>query len=1361
MDSSGESVGSNEEGEERGMRWQEKRRRATKARARGKPAFGAARKVQSRMKRTDGLSRLSRAISIDVDQGNNKELAVFRCAKRADLEGLQVAVACSPFHVNCTDELGRSALHLVCQHACAAPFVQVLLDSDADPNMQDYRGWTALHIAAKRGNWAVCRALLQKENELREKDSFRRLMGAEREGSDMGGGRYSSVGSSPRRRSPEDTAERQGEDTRKNKERRGIDVNVSNVKGATPLFFAVRHRPNAVASSAETEREYLELLRCFRRIGADFLATTSEGSTLLHFAAISNNTVALSFLLREIEMEVDITDHRNHTPLIAAVSGRALEAIDLLLTFGASVSHVTERGRTAYDLARVAGLVTGRMREAKEFAGMKRTPPWLEKAASGPRASKRSSAVAVLDRFLAESFDALVEVADGFSQAASKNFTVPLRKHVTKEMASRISSLLMRMVISQYGEGATAEDICWGHVFHKRLLQDSTVWSTERILQLTSLFQAYAERQGTKGIPEDPFCMGFLQYLLTHQQDPDNSLLGLQPDPTLVARSGVDLIALYDALEIVADELFGDDDDPEEEFEGDYTGGFPSLQTLPNFGNVVARLEYATDTEEIVRVSKALGCIVRHTGLMQKLWAERENRLKVGDLLITLTKTGNRLTYAYMRFSGRRFGKYNLQVYTIPEELMTFNAHITMVLPLSKSLRVMLGELQSMVKMVDDPVDRFCRKMLALMRSKHTQVLEEKGLDMALLHSAGAMSFKLTDSAGLPRLKQQLEHLMDNFQEEFQPFFTHMREYSDSMHTVYKTRMEYLDSSYFPARSKDLDILHLPIEYITRKRLACFLTQVETALSRVEDMKKDIAVGEQKRRITDWWLSLIKRRCGEFLSALGFVSDAVPQRYIDEPPKSLEDVRKNLSLLQEVLDAEDTLGRHALVQELCEKIYPKIDDFIASAEFTVADLLGVTQDKFSLNFCNLMYNANSATLGRNVGSYISGLMSDLQYLNEIKYYEEHPKERKDPNIVPISSLVLNYFCRALNEHTTVLELWERTRADPVRDALESIGSLDPTVQRLIRQTSKLQVLPIGRGPGMEEETEEYPVLPTRKPTVVGKSGRSSNTSSGGTGSVSMEEDLSMLLGEAEEEYYAALGLGDDVIVHNVPFPDITVICEEEDSDNGETLEAAVKEETPEQLLTSLAQALEAAALDTGSEKGDSGDEDDNSSAGELSDSVDCAPSPAVDDVDEEDSPAESSAADSLLEGEVENAEDFMHAAAEEASNGSTIQATEIKYDSSSDGGEETTIEVTGVAVEEPAEDAFAETVREDFEEAPASQTLLKSVRTSSRAGTASEPTRAKWRLASRPLSDAAGGPGSQPRPEAKIGSWKAAKAKMG
>ena len=113
------------------MRWQEKRKAATKARERGRPAFGAARKVQSRMKRTDGLSRLSRAISLDVDQGSSKEPPIFRCAKRADFEGFQVALACSPFHVNCTDELGRSPLHLVCQHAHAAPFVHVLLDSDA------------------------------------------------------------------------------------------------------------------------------------------------------------------------------------------------------------------------------------------------------------------------------------------------------------------------------------------------------------------------------------------------------------------------------------------------------------------------------------------------------------------------------------------------------------------------------------------------------------------------------------------------------------------------------------------------------------------------------------------------------------------------------------------------------------------------------------------------------------------------------------------------------------------------------------------------------------------------------------------------------------------------------------------------------------------------------------------------------------------------------------------------------------------------------------------------------------------------------------------------------------------------------
>ena len=74
---------------------------------------------------------------------------------------------------------------------------------------------------------------------------------------------------------------------------------------------------------------------------------------------------------------------------------------------------------------------------------------------------------------------------------------------------------------------------------------------------------------------------------------------------------------------------------------------------------------------------------------------------------------------------------------------------------------------------------------------------------------------------------------MDHFQEEFQDFFVAMRQYSDSMYTLYRTKSEYLDTSFFPARSKDLDILHLPIEYITRKRMACYISQCDAALARV------------------------------------------------------------------------------------------------------------------------------------------------------------------------------------------------------------------------------------------------------------------------------------------------------------------------------------------------------------------------------------------------------------------------------------------------------------------------------------------------------------------------------------------------
>jgi hypothetical protein len=46
----------------------------------------------------------------------------------------------------------------------------------------------------------------------------------------------------------------------------------------------------------------------------------------------------------------------------------------------------------------------------------------------------------------------------------------------------------------------------------------------------------------------------------------------------------------------------------------------------------------------------------------------------------------------------------------------------------------------------------------------------------------------------------------------------------------------------------------------------------------------------------------------KWLSEKEFVDGAIGNRYIEEPPASLEDVEKNLHLLQEVLKKEDPLS---------------------------------------------------------------------------------------------------------------------------------------------------------------------------------------------------------------------------------------------------------------------------------------------------------------------------------------------------------------------------------------------------------------------------------------------------------------------
>lgn len=121
--------------------------------------------------------------------------------------------------------------------------------------------------------------------------------------------------------------------------------------------------------------------------------------------------------------------------------------------------------------------------------------------------------------------------------------------------------------------------------------------------------------------------------------------------------------------------------------------------------------------------------------------------------------------------------------------------------------------------------------------------------------------------------------------------------------------------------------------------------------------------GTKKKEIVDWWLRLIRNAQHIFLEKIGYDMQAVPKNYIEEAPSSLAVVKRNLAVIQEVLDQKaDVHGLGLLIAQLKEEIYPRIDEFIDNAICAISDYLGAGTNHFSFRYCSMFVPPSSLCL---------------------------------------------------------------------------------------------------------------------------------------------------------------------------------------------------------------------------------------------------------------------------------------------------------------------------------------------------------------------------------------------------------------
>lgn len=810
----------------------------------------------------------------------------------------------------------------------------------------------------------------------------------------------------------------------------GVNTNVADSTSMTPVFLMMCH------SVHESRRDaYVATLLRMLDLSADFHRKNNNGDSMLHYAALYNNVGATRLLLSDaVGISPNVPNKAGETPLFFAINRKAEAAIKLLLEYDANPLWESNSGEVAYSLAVSRDIDLSLLQEAKAAASAGVKPTWLKRVDSvlqlPANTLPKSSIGSVFKELLL-----LSEEADTLDVKKAK-------KGTGQALALEVERLVCKLVESQYGTcNLTADELSWAFLFNKRMIQAMNVISTLQAKNLSTLLE-FSLGVNKFQLPEISVELieSMLEYLSTHAQDPDNSLIGLRPEWGLLSEMNIDLIAIALAVNAVGgpEVVFpaeGNDSTAEELSDGhnsspprlsSYTGGFPEIRK-DALAELMINLRFMDAGAALKQQVDQLSYLLRQEKRMKAIWKDRA--IEPYDLVICLTEEQEGYRYAYLRFSGIIMPNNMLSVFTIPGEMMTREVHASQLLPLTSSMLASLGAVKSMSKMVDGPANEMTRVLNLYIRDEQNKFMASKGIDVELLQKLGAVSL----TTDLRPLQSQLVRLLDNFEVEFEEFFVQVRMHLVDRYAEMRSNLFAIDTVFHPTRDIELNsVLNIPLEVIVKDRIKRSLESCQALTENVNQLRADLISGGWRQTLTDWWLDLVEKVTNEFLCRLGYSFECVPDD-IDEEPSDWEQLNKNMQLLKEILDRkEDKHGVQRLIAVLKSRVYPQIDEFVAMARFMIQDLLGLSSARNSAEL-RLLMSSRSVQLNPETMSYIVSLGSDLEYLDAVKRLEDAPvqgaRARHELNIVPISGLVMGTFYRLENELKTVVEVWTQVHKE--------------------------------------------------------------------------------------------------------------------------------------------------------------------------------------------------------------------------------------------------------------------------------------------------------------------------------------------
>ena len=591
----------------------------------------------------------------------------------------------------------------------------------------------------------------------------------------------------------------------------------------------------------------------------------------------------------------------------------------------------------------------------------------------------------------------------------------------------------------------------WGLIFYNRMLSAQTLLSVDKYKKYVDSFEEYIEvntnnkKKQKKKQHYIKNAKSLLQHLKLHKVDPDSVLIGLHPSKTIRER-----------FEELKTKPFKHSEEANklQMIEPDVNYGLYSFGFPGRCGDIVV-LQVDKNQENIKNQLD-----LRNKKFGGEMQTDKDNSITIFGRVQNIVEF-NKTVY--------------VNVFLAPKEDTKVSVKLENVIPLRFLIPPgvsWMGNVQQMRDMVSDPYDGFSSIVKSKMIDRLHEMLKNYSIDFKQLYdclqkdpvsflyyhiikdSSPVISVLATPSDGNENLQnnssqtQQINDIREKFileweqlsKSELQKFIEEINQQDGSTNKLF-----------MPTCEQDL----MRLNRLNFKQIAIsFLESLHQSLHRtingLESERRELMKGNLKNQLSKWWLLLIKTQYELLLAKTSYDESAWNEdTYIDEAPSSIDGVRSNLQVVQELINTKSEL--HKLVIEFTEdikrEVYPVIDDFIMKAHIVLSsEILGTkischdySPDHFDLEHTKKVFNSKKESMEKENGGpelveQFDDLMKDLKYLVEMKKLEFKSESNKNSDVttggklelsyaVPLSGLIMGCFMRLENILKTILELW--------------------------------------------------------------------------------------------------------------------------------------------------------------------------------------------------------------------------------------------------------------------------------------------------------------------------------------------------